>query len=131
MARNHRKHIHSRSDLEFPEEFQQILIEAAMDYRYTVKATFTSHEVAQEWVHWLKEGHCQDVRRCGASSVEVVALDTEQQAFEVRYVFPNHQAFQAYEAEHAHRLRQEGLALFPTDRGITYARSTGAVIFTN
>lgn len=100
-----------------------------MDYRYTVKATFTSHELAEEWVQWLKAGHCQDVLRCGAASVEVVALDGEQQAFEVRYLFPNRQVFEAYEAEHAHRLRQEGLARFPTERGIAYARNTGTVIF--
>ena len=100
-----------------------------MDYRYTVKATFQSSDIAQEWVRWLKNGHCEDVLKSGASTVELVALDSEEKAFEVRYIFATRDAFVSYEAKHAARLRQEGLELFPVERGITYARTTGLVIY--
>jgi hypothetical protein len=58
-----------------------------------------------------------------------VALDSEEKAFEVRYIFVNCEAFLDYEEKHADRLRKEGLDLFPMERGILYARSTGTVIY--
>jgi len=100
-----------------------------MKYRYTVKATFQSSDVAQEWVQWLQYGHCADVLKCGATKVELVAIDNEEKSFEVRYVFASRAAFLSYEDKHASRLRQEGLALFPAERGITYFRTTGTVIY--
>jgi hypothetical protein len=100
-----------------------------MNYRYTVKATFQSADVAQEWVLWLKSGHCEDVLKSGAAQVELVALDSEDKAFEVRYIFVSREAFLDYEEKHAVRLRREGLELFPVQRGISYFRSTGALLF--
>ena len=100
-----------------------------MAYRYTVRATFVDEHVAQEWVNWLKTGHCQEVLDRGATQVEIVEMDGEQHTFEVRYDFPDPKTFGAYEDNHAPRLRAEGLERFPTTRGVQYTRSTGVVRF--
>jgi len=100
-----------------------------MSYRYTVKAKFTKLSVAEEWLNWLRKGHCQEVLDGGAVNYEIVALDSEKQSYEVRYQFPDKERFESYEEEHAPRLRAEGLALFPVEKGIEYSRSTGEAIF--
>ena len=100
-----------------------------MNYRYTVKAIFKDRAVAEEWRQWLQNRHCEEVLQSGATHVEILALDSEDKVIEVRYIFENRQAFNAYEEKHAARLREKGLALFPTSRGITYERSTGTVVF--
>ena len=96
-----------------------------------MKAIFQTADVAEEWLDWLRNGHCKDVLNCGASGVELTALDGELLAFEVRYVFPDRAAFEAYEEQHAPRLRDEGLARFGTERGISYQRITGTVIYSS
>ncbi len=100
-----------------------------MAYRYTVQATFLEDNVAQEWVNWLRTGHCQEVLDGGATRVEVVKLEGSEHSFEVRYDFPDSDTFATYERIHAPRLRAEGLTRFPLTRGVSYARSTGLVIF--
>ena len=100
-----------------------------MTYRYTVKAVFQEEKVAAEWLDWLRNGHCAEVLKCGASAVELTALDSEPLSFEVRYMFPDFDVFSRYESQHAPRLREEGLIQFPVDRGITYSRTTGSVIY--
>ena len=100
-----------------------------MGYRYTVQATFVDGDLAQEWLNWLEAGHCQEVLDGGATRVEVLEIAGHQHTFEVRYDFPNPETFAAYEDNHAPRLRDEGLARFPTARGVRYARSTGVVRF--
>ena len=64
----------------------------------------------------------------GATAVEMVQLDSADLTFEVRYAFPNEATFRHYETHYAPRLREEGLARFPTSRGVRYARTTGSVI---
>ena len=95
---------------------------------YTVTATFTDCKVAEEWVAWLQGGHIEEVIKGGAISAEIVRFDGDDCRYEVRYHFASREAFGAYEQLHAPRLRAEGLAKFPTSRGITYARSTGSVL---
>ena len=95
---------------------------------YTVSATFTDCEVADEWLGWLNSGHIADVLRGGATDAEIIHMDGDDCRYEIRYRFPSREAFGAYEQNHAPRLRAEGLEKFPTSRGITYARTTGAVI---
>jgi dipeptidase E len=99
----------------------------AVPVAYTVAATFQEGAVAEEWLRWLREGHLAEVRTCGACDVEVIELDGPERSFEVRYHFATRQAFEAYERDHAPRLRAEGLRLFPTERGVTYRRSLGVV----
>ncbi len=100
-----------------------------MSYRYVVQASFEHQDVSEEWLDWLRNGHCQEVLDGGATAVELVALDSTELTFEVRYDFPSLAVFAQYEAEHAPRLRDEGLARFPMSRGVRYTRSTGQLIF--
>ena len=99
-----------------------------MSFRYTVQATFEDLEVAREWVDWLVEGHCAEVRKGGATNAQVVRIDGEEIVLEVRYDFPDRATFERYEAEHAPRLREDGLERFPIERGIQYARTSGEVV---
>jgi len=46
---------------------------------------------------------------------------------ESRYTFASRAAFEAYERDHAARLRAEGLALFPS--GVAFTRTTGEFVF--
>ena len=102
-----------------------------MAFRYTVSAQFQEARVAQEWIEWLRGGHCRAVLDGGASRAEVVQLDpSDALHFEARYDFPDRATFKTYQSHHAPQLIAEGLERFPTSRGITYARSTGTVAYT-
>lgn len=71
------------------------------------------------------------MKRAGALAAEIVELDGAggPRVFEVRYVFEDRAAFDAYERDHAPRLREEGLRLFPPAAdGLKYERSTGVVV---
>ena len=95
---------------------------------YTVTATLPDANLAEEWLAWLRSGHIADVLAGGAMSAEIIALDQPPLTFEVRYRFPNRQAFDHYEQEIAPRLRAEGLKRFPPEKGIIYRRSVGEVV---
>jgi hypothetical protein len=94
---------------------------------YTVGVTFITPALAKEWIAWLDGGHIADVMAGGATSAEIVQLDEPPLAYEVRYRFPSRTAFERYLAEHAPRLRAEGLARFPVEKGVTYRRSVGVI----
>ncbi len=96
---------------------------------YTVRAEFTSGDVAEEWIAWLAQEHLEDVLAAGAVDAEVVRLDGESAVCEVRYHFDSRDAFSRYERDHAPRLRAEGLKRFSPERGVTYSRSVGASVF--
>jgi hypothetical protein len=100
---------------------------------YTVSATFTDPRVADEWVEWLRDGHVAEVLAGGAIGAQIVDLDAGpdgSRTLEVRYHFPSRESFERYERDHAPRLRADGLARFPAERGVTYRRSVGTVIET-
>ncbi len=99
--------------------------------RYTVAAEFEDATVAEAWVAWLRDGHLADVIAGGAIDAEVVAIDGESATpvvFEVRYRFADRASLDRYFEVDAPRLRAEGLAKFPPERGIRYRRSVGAVV---
>ncbi|MBG83537.1 MAG: DUF4286 domain-containing protein [Phycisphaerae bacterium] len=96
-------------------------------YRYTVSAEFANQATAAEWLHWLKEEHVQAVLDCGATSAEIIRLDEPVTAYEIRYVFPDREAYLHYRDEHAPRLQAEGLERFPETSGVQYERSTGLI----
>jgi hypothetical protein len=98
---------------------------------YTVAASFTNPALVDEWLRWLVEEHLADVLAAGASDAEVIELDGPQRSFEVRYHFPSRAAFEEYERSHAPRLRAEGLARFPVEKGVRYQRSLGVVRHTS
>ena len=98
-----------------------------MKIAYTVSCAFTDAAVADRWMDWLENGHLADVVDAGAESALAVRLDGESVRCEARYVFASRQAFETYEREHAPRLREEGLTLFPLDLGLEYSRSVGEI----
>lgn len=93
--------------------------------RYTVAVTFPDDQIAARWLQWLRNGHVAEVLAGGATAAEVVRRDGPVIEYEVRYSFPSREALDAYERQHAPRLRAEGLRLFPTEHGIHYHRCTG------
>ncbi len=97
-------------------------------FRYTVACTFDDAATAEEWVAWLRDEHLGDVLQAGASAGEVVRIDGEALRYEARYAFLSRAAFAAYERDHAPRLRAEGMARFPLDRGLRYERTTGELV---
>ena len=99
-----------------------------MGHRYTVTARFSDAAVAEEWLEWLRNGHCQAVLDGGATRAEVLQLQATPVVREVRYDFPDPATFAHYEQHHAPALRAEGLTRFPTERGIVYGRTVGMVV---
>jgi len=96
------------------------------EFAYTVRCIAATREVADAFRTWLVEGHLRDVCDAGASRAEVVLLD-DGLTLESRYTFASRAAFEAYERDHAARLRAEGLALFPS--GVAFTRTTGEFVF--
>ncbi|MEM9293271.1 MAG: DUF4286 family protein [Acidobacteriota bacterium] len=94
---------------------------------YTVAITFKDSAVAERFMAWLQDGHLQDVVDAGALDARAVILDGEPLRLEARYTFASRSAFEAYERDHAPRLREEGLTLFPLDLGLSYQRSVGEI----
>ena len=97
-------------------------------FAYTVCVTFQNSTLAKDWLDWLRNGHIQEVIECGASDAEIVKLDGAENSFEIRYHFASRESFGEYERDHAPRLRAEGLAKFPVEKGVAYKRTTGDVI---
>jgi hypothetical protein len=95
---------------------------------YTVACSFDDPAVAGAWVAWLRDGHLAEVCAAGALDGRIVKLDGPAPRYEVRYHFADRAAFEAYERGTAARLRAEGLARFPPERGVRYARTIGEVV---
>lgn len=99
-------------------------------YDYTVRAAFADPAVAHAWVAWLRDGHAAEVLAAGALGASIVRLDDDGVRYEVRYTFASEAAFEAYEREHAPRLRAEGARRFPPT-AVAYARSNGEIIWSS
>lgn len=97
-----------------------------MTFAYSVLADFDDPAVAEEWVHWLVDGHLDDVVKAGAQAAELVRWGPLR--LESRYRFESPEAFATYERDHAPKLRAEGLQKFPPSRGIRMTRSTGEIL---
>ena len=98
---------------------------------YTVACTFTDPAVAAAWIEWLRGGHLADVCAAGALDAQAVRLDDPESGkvrCEARYRFASRRAFEAYERDHAPRLRAEGLARFPLELGLAYERTVADVV---
>ena len=99
-------------------------------YSYTVRCTFESPDradVSKRWLQWLESEHIRDVIAAGARGAEVFRMDglPGEVIYEIRYRFSNRVAFENYEANHAPRLREEGLTRFPLELGLVYERTAG------
>ncbi len=102
-----------------------------MPIAYTVTARFEEHDVAEDFVHWLRFGHMRAVLDGGADRAEVVRwTDPEEEETTVtgRYRFPDRTAFDTYLAHHAPGLRDEGTERFPPSRGVTFSRTIGEIL---
>lgn len=97
---------------------------------YTVTATLPDEPTAGEYLRWLEDGHVDQVIEGGAKSAMIVRITEPATPIrvETRYIFPNRDAFDAYERDHAPRLRSEGLELFGPDRAVSFERRVGTVI---
>jgi len=102
---------------------------------YSVAAEFDDPSTAHEWIAWLRDGHLAEVVAAGAIDAEVVLLDPPPGTpgsvgarCEVRYRFADREAFAAYERDHAPRLRADGMARFPADRGVRLTRRSGVPV---
>lgn len=94
---------------------------------YTVRVHFENPDVRDRWVEWIESEHAGDVVAAGAESAEVVVHDDCGYGCEaeVRYRFADRDAFEAYERDHAPRLRAESLEKFPLEGGMKYERTVG------
>lgn len=99
--------------------------------RYTVRVQFTSDDqpLVARWLGWMQNDHLQKVIDGGATRAELVAIDDRLPLFEIRYHFANRSDLDLYLADHAPRLRAEGIAAFPLELGLDIRRSTGTVVF--
>ena len=97
-------------------------------FSYTVRCCISDPSIAVKWLSWLKDQHIQDVIDAGATSAEIFQME-DGQTYEIRYQFATKSEFEAYESNHAPRLRKEGLEKFPLEMGLEYSRSTGQLIF--
>ncbi|MFO0861834.1 MAG: DUF4286 family protein [Phycisphaerales bacterium] len=95
---------------------------------YTVLATLPDEPTAQEFESWLVHGHIQAVLAGGAQAATLIRRQGEHPVLEIRYLFPNQQAFDRYVAESAPALRADGLHRFPPERNVRLERSSGVVL---
>jgi hypothetical protein len=96
---------------------------------YTVISEIADPAIAEEFLGWIRP-HAAEVVAAGARSAAVVRLDGEAPPvrLEMRYLFASRAAFAAYERDHAPRLRAEGLARFPPERGVRLSRTLGEIV---
>lgn len=93
---------------------------------YTVGCVFTDDAVAEEWLAWMRSKHLREVVAAGALRATLMRVDAR--TFETHYRFKDRAAYDRYIAEHADRLRADGLAAFPLERGLRYSRHVAEVI---
>lgn len=91
---------------------------------YSVRAEFADAATREQYLDWMRGGHCLAVvREGGALSGEVTVL--EDGTVESRYVFGSRTSFDAYEAGPGLALRAASAARFPAGSAITFTRFLG------
>ncbi len=94
---------------------------------YEVQASFIHEEAARRWEEWLRTKHIADVVAAGALDGKVIRLDSPAATLVAQYWFDSREAFDRYLADHAPRLRAEGIALFAPEE-VSYTRRIGEQI---
>ena len=90
----------------------------------------------EAFVSWLRATHVADVCSAGARDAELVRMDVrpgEPFAVESRYRFVSRDAFEAYERDHAARLRAAGIEELSRlgaapGQGVRFQRTTGVAV---
>jgi hypothetical protein len=100
---------------------------------YVVRVVVDDASTRDAIVTWLAERHVGDVCASGAEHAEIVILDGEPPAVEIRYRFGSREAFARYERDHATARRAEGVAFLASlglapGRGVTMTRATGVIV---
>lgn len=99
---------------------------------YAVTATLPDEATARAYVAWLEDGHVDAVIKGGAHSGMIVRLEPESPGARpqvmTQYIFPTRAVFDRYVAVFAPKLREEGVAKFGPDRGVSMSRRIGEVV---
>lgn len=103
---------------------------------YAVVATLPDAAVAEEYIHWLEDGHIDQVIKGGAHSGMIVRLERgagdglPPEAVQVmtQYVFSTRELFDHYVVEAAPALRADGLKRFGPERGVRMQRMVGEIL---
>ena len=98
-----------------------------MKFLYTVTCRVEDPMLETKWLGWLEREHVADVIKSGALRAEVVRRDGGGRVYDIHYWFKDAQAHDDYIRNHAPRLREEGMKLFPY--GLAYERASGEIIF--
>lgn len=96
---------------------------------YSVTARCSGPGKVREFIDWIVGGHAQAVIRGGATGATIAlsADPADPHRVEVRYMFPDQAAFEAYVERHAPALRAEGIERFGPASGIEFSRTIGRV----
>lgn len=89
---------------------------------YNVRIEFDDAELRDEFGIWLRDRHITDVLAAGARGAKLY-VHARELAIEVRYTFDSRESFDAYERDHAPRLRADGMA-FLAGRTARFTRTT-------
>lgn len=100
---------------------------------YTLRVSLNDEAMRRTYIAWLAEDHLAKVRAGGAMEAEVISLDAGgvevgRVGVEVRYRFRDRATLDRYLAEHAPKLRAEGLARF-ANNDVRIARTVGEVAY--
>ena len=98
---------------------------------YLVSCEFDDVALRRIFEDWLKHEHIREVLAAGAVSAEIFRYDVESKAngaaqkprLDILYRFASRASFDAYERDHAPRLRESGKQRFPY--GVSFVRQTG------
>lgn len=96
---------------------------------YSVTATLPDEPTAEKYIHWLRNGHINAVIERGAHSGTIVRITEPATPIrvETRYIFSTRALFDRYVERFAPALREEGLATFPPNSGVTFTRAIGEI----
>lgn len=95
---------------------------------YVVHCRFDDPALGHDWLAWLRDEHLAAVCAAGALDARVLEVPGPSLGYEVHYRFADASAFEAYERDHAPRLRAEGLARFPPERGLHCTRRVDPIV---
>lgn len=98
---------------------------------YMVITTLPDQAMADAYVHWLQDGHVDQVIKAGAHTGMIVRLDPSPDGkprVMTQYIFSTQSTFDHYLQHHAPALRADGQKLFSSERGVIMQRLVGTIV---